>query len=151
MPFRPNSLPYKLRALFDAKVCNPSDLASSLGVPVSRIDNWLRGKAEPDAVTRVQLDKVLAYHTRRKNRHLKLEPETEPAVEAPPTVRGVFEVDREFPGVRSFHVVTTKGEKRLQVIAPASDVNELLMEFMEDWLNDLDPPISLLKDQPTSP
>jgi transcriptional regulator with XRE-family HTH domain len=151
MPFQPNSLPYKLRKLFDANVCAPSDIARSLGIPVSNVDRWLRGRSEPDVVTRVQLDKILSFYTRRANRHLKLE--IEDGEESPaPSVRGVFEVDREFPGVRSFHVVTAKGEKRLQILAPASDVNELLLEFMGEWLNFVDPPLQLFEgEQPSAP
>lgn len=142
MPFRPHSLPYKLRALFDAKVLSPQDLARSVGVTTAQVNGWLRGRL-PDPVTRLQVDKVLAYYTRRRNSYLKLEPEVEePPKDASP-VRGIKETRHEFPGVRAFHVISAKGEKRLEVIAPAGDVDELLWEFMTDWLNRLDPPLSL--------
>lgn len=149
MPFLPHSLPYKLRALFDAGVLTPEDLAAATGMTLRTIDSVLRG-AKLDAVTRLQVDKVLSYHARRRNRYLKLEPEVEQQREAPP-VRGVFEDDHAFPGVRCFHVISAKGEKRLEVIAPAGDVDELLWEFMEDWLNRLDPPLALVSSEHPSP
>jgi hypothetical protein len=150
MPFRPHSLPYKLRALFDANVLSPQDLARFVGVTTAQVDAWLRGRL-PDPVTRLQVDKVLAYHTRRRNRFLKLEPEVAEPIKEAPQVRGVFEDDTAFPGVRCFHVISAKGEKRLEVIAPAGDVDELLWEFMEDWLNRLDPPLALVSSESPSP
>jgi hypothetical protein len=67
----------------------------------------------------------------------------EPLEQEPQSLRGIREVRHEFPGIRCFHVITSKGEKRLQVIAPAGDVNERLIGFMEAWLNDVDPPLKL--------
>jgi transcriptional regulator with XRE-family HTH domain len=146
MPFRPQSLPYKLRALFDANVLSPQDLARSVGVTTAQVDGWLRGRL-PDAVTRLQVDKVLSYHTRLRNRHLKLEPEVVEGPKETAPVRGIKETRHEFPGVRAFHVISSQGEKRLEVIAPAGDVDEMLWEFMEDWLNRLDPPLALISSE----
>jgi hypothetical protein len=150
MPFSPHSLPYKLRDLIDAKVCTPQDIARASDISLITIDRILRG-AKPDVQTRHRIDQALSYYVRLRNRHLKLEPESEPAPDHSPPVRGIREVRHEFAGIRSFHVISSKGEKRLQVIAPAADVNEVLMEFMEDWLNDVDHPISLIESEPTSP
>lgn len=147
MPFRPHSLPYKLRTLFDAKVCTPQDLSRATGISLTSIDRMLRG-AVPDPQTRLQIDKALAYYTRRRSRHLRIEP---PANEiAPPPVRGVFETRHEFPGVRCFQVITARGEKRLEVLAPSGDVNAILIEFMDEWLNLLDPPLSLISQEPSA-
>lgn len=146
MPFRPHTLAYKLRVLFDAKVCTPQDIARSTGVSLRTIDGAMRG-AKLDPVTRLQIDKVLSYYARLRNRHLKLEPEAEEPIREAPPVRGIKETRHEFPGVRAFHVISAKGEKRLEVIAPAGDVDEVLWEFMQEWLNRLDPPLSLTPSQ----
>lgn len=61
--------------------------------------------------------------------------------------RGVFEVHDEFPGTRTFHVITSCGCKCLEVRATSDDVSETLIEFLEDWLNQIDPPLQLVRDE----
>lgn len=134
MPFRPHTLPYKLRKLFDAKVCAPSDIARSLGVPVSNVDRWVRGNGEPDVVTRVQLDKILSFYTRRANRHLKLEIAADPIDihEHPP--RGVYEDPDAFPGTNAFNVYRADGARIGRWEAPAGVTDEELLDAFEGLL-----------------
>jgi hypothetical protein len=133
MPFRPSSLPYKLRRLFDAKICTPSDIARSVGMPVSKVDGWLRGR-EPDPVTRIQVDKILSFYTRRAQRHLKLEieevlPDTP---EEPP--RGVYEDPEAFPGTNAFNVYRSDGARIGRWEAPTGVTDEELLVAFEGLL-----------------
>lgn len=133
MPFRPHSLPYKLRALFDAKVCSPQDLARSTGLSLRSIDNILRG-GKPDAVTRLQIDKALSYYTRLRNRHLKLEeiPPEEQFAEIPST-EGVFEELDAAAGQIELKVRDGLGGRMALMQFRADTVDDELLDDLERW------------------
>lgn len=144
MPFRPYSLPYQLRRLFDAGVLSPQDLARSVGVPVARVGGWLRGRT-PDPVTRLQVGKVLSFYARRsEDRHLKLEDEeTAPAI-ADRAERGVHEDTECFPGTNAYNVYRGDGARigRWEAVAGVTD-EELLAAF-DGLLERKDSPLKML-------
>lgn len=131
MPFRPHSLPYKLRRLIDAKVCSPQDIARSVGMPVSRVDGWLRGQ-EPDPVTRLQIDKVLAYYTRLGHRHLKLVLEDEP-IEQAESIAGVFEEMDSSPGIIEVKARDAAGGRLALLQFRAGTLDDELIADLERW------------------
>lgn len=132
MPFRPHSLPYQLRRLFDAMVLTPSDLARSCGVPVSRVEGWLRGRT-PDPVTRLQIGKVLSYHARRfGDRHLKLEDEAAP-IEEPQSTEGLFEELDAPPGQIEIKVRDATGGRMALLQFRADTVDDELCGDLERW------------------
>jgi hypothetical protein len=135
MPFNPQSLPYKLRALFDANVLSPQDLARSVGVTTAQVDGWLRGRL-PDPVTRVQVDKVLSYHARRRNRFLKLEPEVvERSVVKEAPLRGVYEDPGAFEGTIVYNVYAANGRRIGRWEAPVNVTDEDLLEAFDSLVD----------------
>lgn len=143
MPFRPHSLPYQLRALFDAGVATPADIAKSCGVERSRVDGWLCGKT-PDRVTEIQVRKVISYHARRKRDYLKLEPEESIVSEVETRLgRGVKEDLDAFDGTRAFTIRNGQGKRIFHCTLPASLPDDSLIEFMESFLERKDPVLRL--------
>jgi len=111
---------------------------------VGRVDGWLRGR-EPDPVTRLQVDKVLSYYTRMRNRHLKLEEggDDELPEIVPPPKRGIKEETGAFPGTRVFNVYANN--VRLGRWESLPDVtDEQLLQAFEDLVERRAPAIKVL-------
>lgn len=138
MPFLPHSLPYKLRSLFDAKVCTPQDIARAAAISPVTIDRILRG-AKPDPQTRVRIDQVLAYYSRLRNRHLKLETDSVEVVESQEYSRGVkWDLDC-YDGTQGLTMRNTQGKRIFHCAMPAGIDADPLIEFLEWWIEVLEP------------
>lgn len=138
LPFRPHSLAYKLRRLFDAGVITPETLAKSLGQPIYRVDRWLRG-GQPDPVTRLQLDKVLSYYKRQEFGYLKLEEET--ATEPLPDRKmGVREDLDALAGTNAFNVYGASGKRLGRWEAQAGVTDPQLLEAFDGLIQRKDGP-----------
>jgi hypothetical protein len=132
LPFRPHTLEYKLRALFDANVLSPQDLARSIGVPVAAVDRYMRG-ARPDAVTRLQIDKVLSYYSRLRERHLKLEPGALDAEVATTGRPGLMEELDAAAGMIELKARDTAGGRMALFQLRADCVDDELLSDLERW------------------
>lgn len=133
MPFLPTSLPYKLRRLFDAKICTPQDLSRATGVSIATIDKILRG-AVAGPQTRHAIGQVIAFYARREDRHLKLEMPADPLDihERPP--RGVYEDVEAFPGTNAFNVYRADGARIGRWEAPAGITDDDLLAAFDALL-----------------
>lgn len=129
MPFRPQSLPAKLRRLFDANVCSKEDFARASGVALVTIDRILRG-ATPSVLTRHAIDQVLAYYTRREARHLWLE---DGSAQQPVAEEGLFEELDAAPGQVEIKVRDMAGGRMALLQFRADTVDDELCSDLERW------------------
>lgn len=60
--------------------------------------------------------------------------------------RGVFEVGIEFQGVKTFHLITAHSDKCMEVRIPADRDGPSLRAFLHDYLDEIDPPLKLVRD-----
>lgn len=144
MPFRPDSLPFKIHRLVSSGVCSKQQLSSSSGVSQQAIDAILQG-ARPGPQTAHQLGKVLSYYVRQEHRHLRLETSTgaDPDSIPPAYTRGVKEDLDAYDGTRGFSMRDRLGKRIFHCTMPAGTPETMLVEFLEGWLEELDPTIHL--------
>jgi hypothetical protein len=130
MPFRPHSLSYKLRLLFDAKICTPQDISRATGIPIVHIDKIMRGwKVSPQA--RHAIGQVLSFYARREAKHLRLL-ESDGAI-GDPADEGLFEQLDAAPGQIELKARDASGGRMALLQFRADVLDDELLGDLERW------------------
>lgn len=129
MPFRPHSLPFKIRRLIDANICSAQDIARASGVALVTIDRIIRG-ARPSAMTGHAIGQVLSYYARRESRHLWIE---DGDGEAPIAEEGLFEELDAAAGQIEIKARDSHGVRMGLMQFRADTVDDELLSDLERW------------------
>jgi hypothetical protein len=137
----PQSLPIQAaRALRREGLLSAGHSASNrnrANATIDRITAWRNARPQ----TRLRIDQVLAYYARLRNRHhLKLESEAEPTLVEPPSyTRGVkWDLDC-YDGTQGLSIRDSQGKRIFHCTMPAGTNAEPLLEFLEWWIDVLEP------------
>ena len=130
LPFHPHSLPYKLRLLFDAKICTPQDISRATGIPIGYLDKILRGwKVTPQA--RHAIGQAISFYARREAKHLRLLDAEGPIEDG--AGEGVFEELDAAPGQIELKARDAKGSRMALLQFRADVLDDELLSDLERW------------------